>query len=134
MLRGDISNRQAPIIAIDISDILIEKPQSFLKRIFGATMTYELDKLKVALINQLWDKYDYCIYLVKRWDLNLSEDEVTELLGNKVNYTRIDSLGSMHELNNKCRLNYKYFFFDIKSNEIPLMGNVYPFKDIRNLL
>ena len=134
MLNGDISNRQAPIIAIDISDILIEKPQSFLKRIFGVTMTYELDMNKVAVINRLWDKYDYCVYLVKRWDLDLSEEELKETLGNKVNYTRIDSLESMHQLNNKCRLEYKYFFFDMKSNEVPLMGNVYPFKDIRNLL
>lgn len=134
MLNGDLSNRQSPIIAIDISSILLKEPKSLFKRLLGASDTYSLDKHKIALINALWQKLDCCIYLVRRWDSVLSEEELQEILGNKVNYTRIDSIESMQELNNKCKLTYMYFFYDEQNNEVPFMENVFPCEGLTNLL
>lgn len=133
MLKGNISNLQAPVVAIDLRDILVKKPQNLFQRILGLTIAYELDESKISYINHLWQNGLYSIYLV-RIDLDLTEDEVISLLGNRIYYTRIDSLQNLQELQDECVRTYKYFFSDICCHDTPFLTAVHPFNDINCLI
>lgn len=134
MLNGDISNKQAPILAIDAECLLVEKDLNILQKFFKKTRAYEVDKLKVKKINRVWSNFSYSIYIIVKWNCPLSEIEIMNLLGeNNLYYTRTQYISNMQELNSECSFQFSYYFVDSNTKDIPLLNNVRDFEDITKL-
>lgn len=116
MLRGDISNRQAPVLAFNLDNLLFtDKPHksnlliSFLDKFLGSSIFDKpIDPNFSDLLHNYWIKYDFSIYLVTFNKEFL--DEINDLLVDKgICYTRLEGLESLDDLVTKCRYQYMYY-------------------------
>lgn len=120
MIKGNISNRTAPIIAFNVDLLFMDNVDSATTTLQKLKMkmltlhksklaTKKLDRGFISIIDRLWNKYTYSIYFV-----NLEEDKQEELYSildqNNVNYTSLQIIRSREELREVCELQYTYYF------------------------
>lgn len=120
---GQISNRQAPIIAFNVDSLLFRDTpkQGFLQRIFDSLKSdkqkyfnKEIDDIFVATIEALWYKNPYCIYFLTFTDY---EEEISELLFERnIPYTRIVTYNSIEDL--RVDVQYRFMYYFDKNEEI----------------
>lgn len=118
MLHNDISNRQAPIIAFNVDNLLfIDEPKerSFIDKLKSLVQTDEdkflSRKVNLNFVNQLndiWTKHPYSIYLITFTPY--SEGIYSVLDKHSVSYTSLIEVTEWEELRSKCNLQYTYYF------------------------
>lgn len=129
MIHGDISNRQAPIIAFNVDNLLFKddvKPANIIVRLLDKFMPKTgyfdrvIDSDFVDLLLNLWYKHPFSIYLVSfRPDI---EDELNELLVNQcICYTKLVCVESIDVVIHSCRYHYSYYF-DSDDSLISMIG------------
>lgn len=143
MLRGDISNKQAPIIAFNIDNLLFEDYDDMnpILRAIKLKLTPEkklflkrkVNKVIVNVINRLWARYDYSIYLITMHP-EYVEDYYGILDKNDVNYTTIVSFDNWNALRDISLLQYTYYF-DNNEELISFVGvKAQHIKELQNIL
>jgi hypothetical protein len=131
MLGGDISNKSAPIVAFNIDELLFTSKSteslSFFEKLKLKTMgdkqkylNRPLSKDFITIINNLWSKYTFSIYLITfRVD---AVDELYEILSaNNVCYTSLVPIEDKKELRKACELQYAYYF-DVDLDLLSFIG------------
>lgn len=117
MLRNDISNKQAPIIAFNIDNTLFNNKDSInlfnkiLESIKSDKTKYisrEINKDFVNQINNIWVKHPYSIYFITF--TNYSNELYDILDKNAVAYTSLVELQEWQDLRYRCELQYMYYF------------------------
>lgn len=121
MINGDLTNEDAPIIAIDIDNLFIfnYKKLNFLTKLrYKFKCLSEEDKLLASTmdtrlasrINRLWDAGKFDIELItNNPDLPTIEELLVE---NKVSFNRLHYIPDVKERANICKLYYFYYFTD----------------------
>lgn len=115
MLGNDISNRQAPILAFCIDNLIKEEQYEeskfgkFLPKIFKQThIKYTMDKDYINLINYIWNNYSYSIYFVTYYEEK--REYYYELLDEwNVNYTTLE-VNNKEAIRQSCALQYTFYF------------------------
>lgn len=115
MLGNDISNRQAPILAFCIDNLVIEEKEEasklskYLPKILRREKTtYKIDEDYVNLINHIWNNYSYSIYFVTFH--REKQEFYYELLDTcNVNYTSLE-VNHVEAIRRSCLLQYTYYF------------------------
>lgn len=115
MLGNDISNRQAPILAFCIDNLIEEEKYEvgkfgkFLPNLFKQEhIRYAIDKSFIDLINYVWSNYSYSIYFVTFYEEK--RDFYYELLDElNVNYTTLE-VNNREAIRQSCALQYTYYF------------------------
>jgi hypothetical protein len=135
MKGGDISNKNAPIIAFNIDNLLFtdkeRKPENW-KEYAERLVQYikplspeekllkrELDKNFINIVNAIWYSYDFSIYFISKYDLEGSLGEL--LYDHYVCYTRILQYHSLQEL--RVLVNNSFYLYVDKDEE--LISKVY---------
>lgn len=143
MLKGDISNRQAPIIAFNVDNLLFKqyiKPKNIIVRLIDKFVPKDeyidrdIDTNFEELLLSLWTKRPYSIYLIS-FKAEI-EEELTELLVSRgVCYTKLVCVESLDDLIHSCRYHYTYYF-DSDESLLSMIGthNVYPITEVNSLL
>lgn len=118
MLRNDISNKQAPIIAFNIDNLLFSNKDSSITLFNKILESIKSDKTKyisreinkdfVNQINNIWTKNPYSIYFVTF--TNYSNELYDILDKNAVAYTSLVELQEWQDLRYRCELQYMYYF------------------------
>lgn len=118
MLRNDISNKQAPIIAFNIDNLLFSNKDSSINLFNKILESIKSDKTKyisreinkdfVNQINNIWTKNPYSIYFVTF--TNYSNELYDILDKNAVAYTSLVELQEWQDLRYRCELQYMYYF------------------------
>jgi hypothetical protein len=143
LLRGDISNKQAPIIAFNVNNLLFEdykdmnpilraikfKLSSETKLFFGR----KINKVIVNTINRLWGKYDYSIYLITMHP-EYKQEYYNILDENEVNYTSLVSFDNWDELREISLLQYTYYFDDNEELISFVGAKASHIKELQNIL
>jgi peptidoglycan/xylan/chitin deacetylase (PgdA/CDA1 family) len=120
MLRNDISNRQAPVIAFNIDELLfLDKPVENMKMLEKLKWKAMSDKQKylsrplnkdfISIIDKLWSKYTFSIYFIT-FRVDLVEELYAILDKYNVNYTSLVPMYEWEELRRACELQYMYYF------------------------
>ena len=140
MLRGDISNRESPILAFNIDNLLFENEQkaNSLKQRFVKAFGDErskhfnrnVSKVFESTLRTLWDRYNYSIYLVTYNDKYIEAyEELFAEIG--LCYTRVVSFDSLEELRmfiyNRCTL---YLDSDLQKMSTISSNKAVNFKDL----
>lgn len=114
MMFGNISNRSAPIIAFNIDNLLYatSQPTGFINKLYSLFSTREVDYLFLEIVNNIWNRYDFSVYLIT------SSDD-TELIykvmdDNNVCFTDVVKY---HGIDNLRRLVDTRFFLYVDSDE-----------------
>lgn len=118
MLRGDISNRQAPILAFNLDNLLFKESKrpsnrftKFMSK-FVPNNDYfsrEINKQFIELLSSVWASRPYSIYLISfRPDLEIELNEM--LLTMSICYTSLVCIDDIEELTHSCRYHYTYYF------------------------
>lgn len=115
MLGNDISNRQAPILAFCIDNLIKEEQYEeskfgkFLPSIFKQThVKYTMDKDYINLINHIWNNYSYSIYFVTYYEEK--REYYYKLLDEwNVNYTTLE-VNNKEAIRQSCALQYTFYF------------------------
>lgn len=118
MLRNDISNKQAPILAFNIDNLLFSNKDSSINLFNKILESIKSDKTKyisreinkdfVNQINNIWTKNPYSIYFVTF--TNYSNELYDILDKNAVAYTSLVELQEWQDLRYRCELQYMYYF------------------------
>jgi len=118
MLHNDISNRQAPILAFNVDNLLFKKKQGKSSIIDKVKSIIQSDRKKyinrdidmkfVNMINNIWMKHPYSIYFITFYPYK--DDLLTILDRNSVNYTSLEELFEWDELRRRCELQFTYYF------------------------
>lgn len=111
---GDISNKTAPIIAINFETIFNRKPTTMqrLKGIFGDSFKYKFNPEYRDLTLKLFDKFNIHIISTKE-DISVYEDE---LFGKYLFFNQIEKI-SLNELYGNCIYLYKYYIDETHTTE-----------------
>ena len=111
---GDISNKTAPIIAINFETIFNRKPTTMqrLKGIFGDSFKYKFNSEYRDLTLKLFDKFNIHIISTKE-DISVYEDE---LFGKYLFFNQIEKI-SLNELYSNCIYLYKYYIDETHTTE-----------------
>lgn len=114
---NDISNRQSPILAFNIDNLLFappSQPSTFIAKLqwkFKSEDEKLLDrpfnKDFINMINYIWNKFDYSIYFIT-FNTHLV-DNLYEKLSN-INYTSLISISDKEELRGACEKQFYYYF------------------------
>lgn len=118
MLRGDISNRQAPILAFNVDNLLFkasERPTNYFTRLLSKFVpnndyfSREINKQFIELVASVWASRPYSIYLISfRPDLEIELNEM--LVSMSICYTQLVCVDDIEELTHSCRYHYTYYF------------------------
>lgn len=118
MLHNDISNKQAPILAFNVDNLLFKKKQgksSIIDRVKSLIQSdrkkytnRDIDMTFVNMINNIWMKHPYSIYLITFYPYKY--DLLTILDKNSVNHTSLEELFEWDELRRRCALQFTYYF------------------------
>lgn len=104
MRRGDISCNLAPVLAFNLNVLIEQEPENKLKKLFTKR---KLNLTYVKLINTLWSKYNYRIFIISTSE---HEGDLEKLLRNyQLNYSRFEHL-TMEELEWKCQNEFTYYY------------------------
>lgn len=115
---GNISNQTAPIVAVNVDNILFApKEDSFINQIkkflhFDAEhfkyFNRNINQENVYLLNNIWSKNDISLYLITFTDYH---DEIAEILNlEDVFYTRLQKAPGVDWLRRKCMYGYSFYF------------------------
>lgn len=124
MLNGDISNRQSPIIAFNLDNLLFTKEESkdslvkklskLIKTDKQKFLSKEVDKNFVNKINNLWIKHPYSIYFIT---FTPYKEELFSILDkNSVSYTSLEEFLEWDDIRIRCSNNYFMYYFDTDEN------------------
>ena len=118
MMNGNISNREAPVIAFNIDNLLFEKKEnSIFDIIFNNRKV--VNQNFIDIVNNVWYNYDFSIYLISSQTIEESEKKLEgiDIQATKVvSYTGIDNLRRM--------LNYRFHLYvDSDESLISQLGN-----------
>ena len=130
MFRGNISNRESPILAFNIDNLLLtDKPlvQGFLDKLMFKVGSEKYQYLNrqpnLVFVNSmltLWDKYDYSIYFITQHPF---EKDIEELLTRlNVCYTRLVYVGDLQDLRRDVFNRYTYYF-DTNDENISILSS-----------
>jgi hypothetical protein len=129
MLGGDLSNRQAPILAFCIDELLFKEApltttlQRLKYRMLSETqkfLTRPLNKDFITIIDNLWNKYSYSIYFIT---FHPFEEQLYKVLDdNNVNYTKLIYVDEWDDLRRACHLQYTYYF-DRNGERLSFIGS-----------
>ena len=118
MLNGDISNKQAPVLAFNVDNLLFKEEQgesSIIDRVKSLVQSdrkkfinRSVDMTFVNKINNIWIKHPYSIYLITFSPYK--DDLFTILDRNLVNYTSLVELFEWEDIRHRCRLQFTYYF------------------------
>ena len=118
MLHNDISNKQAPILAFNVDNLLFKEEQgesSIIDRVKSLIqsdrkkfISRDVDMTFVNKINNIWMKHPYSIYLITFSPYK--DDLFTILDRNLVNYTSLVELFEWEDIRHRCRLQFTYYF------------------------
>lgn len=118
MLHNDISNKQAPILAFNVDNLLFKEKQgksSIIDKIKNLIQSdrkkyinRDIDMTFVNIINNIWMKHPYSIYLITFSPYK--DDLFTILDRNLVNYTSLVDLIEWEDVRHRCRLQFTYYF------------------------
>ena len=118
MLHNDISNKQAPILAFNVDNLLFKEKQgksSIIDKIKNLIQSdrkkyinRDIDITFVNMINNIWMKHPYSIYLITFYPYKY--DLLTILDRNSVNYTSLVELFEWDEIRHRCGLQFTYYF------------------------
>lgn len=118
MLHGDISNKQAPVIAFNVDNLLfkqeqedsslINKMKSLVQSDRKKFISKDVDMTFVHRINNIWIKHPYSIYLITFSPYK--DDLFTILDKNLVNYTSLVEMFEWEDVRHRCRLQFTYYF------------------------
>ena len=119
MLRGDISNKSAPILAFNIDNLLFEEHKekysiinTLKKKLTSDKKQFfdrEINKVIVTTLNRIWTRYNFSIYFVTMYP-EYKDDYYNILDKNGVNYTSLVSFNSREDLRETSLLQYTYYF------------------------
>lgn len=76
MLNGNISNREAPVIAFNLDNLLFEKEEESFFRIFTKK---KVNQAFIDIVSNLWYSYDYSIYLVTSQSVEDAEKTLNDI-------------------------------------------------------
>jgi hypothetical protein len=118
MLHNDISNKQAPILAFNVDNLLFKEEQgesSIIDRVKNLIQSdrkkyinRDIDMTFVNMINNIWMKHPYSIYLIT---FSPYKDDLFNILDkNLVNYTSLVELFEWEDIRHRCRLQFTYYF------------------------
>lgn len=118
MLHNDISNKQAPILAFNVDNLLfkekqgkssiIDKVKSIIQSDRKKYINRDIDMTFVNMINNIWMKHPYSIYLIT---FSPYKDDLFNILDRYlVNYTSIVELFEWDDIRHRCRLQFTYYF------------------------
>ena len=143
MLRNDISNKTAPIVAFNVDNILF-KPKEF--GLFDKALSLfsfdrdkyfyferEVNYTNIDIINRVWARNEVSIYLVTFTDYM---DDLNEFLNaNDVSYTKLKKINGIDNLQRQCMFSF-YYYFDIDLDVINKLSqnNAKDFYSIFSLL
>ena len=118
MLHNDISNKQAPILAFNVDNLLFKEEQgesSIIDRVKSLIqsdrkkyISREVDNTFINRINNIWIKYPYSIYFITFSPYK--DDLFTILDRNLVNYTSLVDLIEWEDVRHRCGLQFTYYF------------------------
>lgn len=118
MLRNDISNKQAPILAFNIDNLLFNNKDNSINLFSKVIESLKSDKTKyisreinkdfVNLINNIWTKHPYSIYFITF--TNYSNELYDILDKNAIAYTSLVELQEWQDIRYRCELQYTYYF------------------------
>ena len=118
MLHNDISNKQAPILAFNVDNLLFKEKQgesSIIDRVKSLIqsdrkkyISREVDNTFINRINNIWIKYPYSIYFITFSPYK--DDLFTILDRNLVNYTSLVDLIEWEDVRHRCGLQFTYYF------------------------
>lgn len=118
MLHNDISNKQAPILAFNVDNLLFKEKQGESSLIDVVKSLVQSDRKKfvnrdvdmtfVNRINNIWIKHPYSIYLITFTPYK--DDLFTILDRNLVNYTSLVELFEWDDIRHRCGLQFTYYF------------------------
>ena len=118
MLHNDISNKQAPILAFNVDNLLFKEEQgesSIIDRVKSLIqsdrkkfISRNVDMTFVNKINNIWMKHPYSIYLITFSPYK--DDLFTILDRNLVNYTSLVDLIEWEDVRHRCGLQFTYYF------------------------
>ena len=103
MLHGKLSNREAPVIAFNIDNLLYEKREDSFFELFKKP---KLNQSFIDIVSNVWHMYDFSIYLVTSLSVEDTEKKLEgiDIQATKVvHYTGIDNLRRM--------LNYRFHLY-----------------------
>lgn len=119
MKHGDISNRGAVILAIDVKAIVKFRKVSLIKRLFKAR-ALDLDNQVTKHINKLWRSTEYSIIIVNTFDSGVDTQELKELLdASHVSYSKIETVENVQELTDLCVNYFTGYFYSNDCTQIP---------------
>ena len=107
---NDISNRQAPIIAFNLDNLLYEEKS---KSIFDAFKPRKLNQTFLDVVNNIWYQYEFSVYLVSKEQVSETYsklEDVDILYTSAIHYTGEDNLRRM--------LNYRFHLYVDKDREL----------------
>lgn len=119
MLGNDISNRTAPIICFNIDNLLFTGESkddgliiNMIRKLGLETersnyLDRKIDQKVVNIINNIWTRYDFSIYLTTRYYFLEDIDEV--LQENDVYHTRLFTYPSIDILSEKIKYEYSLY-------------------------
>lgn len=118
MLHNDISNKQAPILAFNVDNLLfkeeqeesfiIDRVKSLIQSDRKKYINRDIDMTFVNKINNIWMKHPYSIYLIT---FSPYKDDLFNILDrNLVNYTSLVELFEWDEIRHRCGLQFTYYF------------------------
>lgn len=144
MLHGNLSNRQAPIIAFNVDNLLfmdevkstaLQKLLSKFKTEKSKMQSREINTDFVNILNNLWNSYDYSIYLITFNKEEEYEECLYDILDkNGACYTLLIKYSTWDELREINSLQYTYYF-DTNEELISYLGaGALHIKEIHNIL
>jgi hypothetical protein len=110
MKYNDISNREAPIIAFNLDNLLYEEKS---KSLFDIFKPRKLNQNFLDIVNNIWYNFEFSIYLVSG---ELTSDTFTRVedidiqFTNAIHYTGIDNLRRM--------IQYRFHLYVDGDNEL----------------
>jgi hypothetical protein len=126
MKHGDISNYAAPIVAFNIDNLLFkqEEKETGIAKVwdkvvsFGGGKDYvyfnrEIDKKFIFTCNNIWNNYNFAIYLVTFMQNDSSIEKLNDMLITDIDlyYTHLESFKDVNDL--RTEIDYRYhIYFD----------------------
>lgn len=95
MLNGNISNREAPVIAFNIDNLLYEKDESYF---FNLLHSKKINQSFIDIVSNVWYNYDFSVYLISKLTVEEAERKLEGIdiqATRVVHYTGIDNLRRM---------------------------------------
>ena len=118
MRHGDITNKQSPILAFNLDNLLFTNElenNNIINKIvnkFSSSkakfLNRKVDEIFVRSLESLWNKYNYSIYLITSQEF--TSDIEAKLTEHNVCYTRLMSYIDLDDLRTACHNQYTYYF------------------------